>query len=61
MKAQTPTLRSLRPLGRLLRLWGLLVLASLLGASIGIAQMPDAPVQLKSISVDRQVTASPSW
>ncbi|HYR39106.1 MAG TPA: AMIN domain-containing protein [Methylomirabilota bacterium] len=54
MKAQTPTLRSLRPLGRLLRLWGLLVLASLLGASIGIAQMPDAPVQLKSISVDRQ-------
>jgi type IV pilus secretin PilQ/predicted competence protein len=47
MKAQTPTLRSLRWLG------GLLVLG-LLGAGIGIAQTPDAPVQLKSISVDRQ-------
>jgi type IV pilus secretin PilQ/predicted competence protein len=47
MKAQTPILRSLRWLG------GLLVLG-LLGAGIGIAQTPDAPVQLKSISVDRQ-------
>jgi len=47
MKAQTPTSRSLRWLG------GLLVLG-LLGAGIGIAQTPDAPVQLKSISVDRQ-------
>jgi len=55
MKAHTPTLRSLRPLGRLLpRLGGLLVFAGLLGAGIAIAQMPDAPVQLKSISVDRQ-------
>ncbi len=47
MKAQTPTSRSLRWLG------GLLVLG-LLGAGIGIAQTPDAPVQLKSISVERQ-------
>ena len=47
MKAQTPTSRSLRWLG------GLLVLG-LLGAGIGTAQTPDAPVQLKSISVERQ-------
>ena len=60
MKAQTPTLGSLRWLGGSLRLgrslrWlgGLLVLG-LLGAGIGIAQTPDAPVQLKSISVERQ-------
>jgi type II secretory pathway component HofQ len=48
MKAHTRTLRSLRRLG------GLLVLVGLLGAGVGIAQTPDAPVQLKSISVDRQ-------
>ena len=61
MKAQTPTLGSLRWLGGSLRwlgrslrwLGGLLVLG-LLGAGVGIAQTPDAPVQLKSISVERQ-------
>jgi type II secretory pathway component HofQ len=33
---------------------GLLVLGGVLGAGIGIAQTPDASVQLKSITVDRQ-------
>jgi type IV pilus assembly protein PilQ len=59
MKPQTPTFGSLRvlggSLGRSLR-WplGLLVLVGLLGAGTGVAQTPDAPVQLKSVSVDRQ-------
>src|SRR5712692_3195474 len=69
MKPQTPTFGSLRllggspralggslgRLGRSLR-WplGVLVLVGVLGAGIGIAQTPDASVQLKSITVDRQ-------
>src|SRR5712691_6324129 len=54
MKAQTPTLGSLRWLGRSLRWLGGLLVLGLLGAGIGTAQTPDAPVQLKSISVERQ-------
>jgi len=47
--------RSRGRLGRSLR-WplGVLVLVGVLGAGIGIAQTPDASVQLKSITVDRQ-------
>ena len=54
MKAQTPTFGSLRWLGRSLRWLGGLLVLGLLGAGIGTAQTPDAPVQLKSISVERQ-------
>ena len=56
MKAQTPTFGSLRwlGLGRSLRWLGGLLVLGLLGAGIGTAQTPDAPVQLKSISVERQ-------
>src|SRR6266849_7826006 len=55
MKPQTPIFGSLRGLGRSLR-WplGVLVLVGVLGAGIGIAQTPEASVQLKSITVDRQ-------
>src|SRR5712691_4416018 len=69
MKPQTPIFGSLRGLGGSLRLlggsrgrlgrslrWplGVLVLVGVLGAGIGIAQTPEASVQLKSITVDRQ-------
>ncbi len=54
MKAQTPTFGSLCWLGRSLRWLGGLLVLGLLGAGIGTAQTPDAPVQLKSISVERQ-------